>query len=104
MRKSTIAKHSACGPGSVFALAVGARLRDMRRELGLTQRQVAGPLSAGFVSAVEKGRIVPSLPSLALLAGRLGRTPAELLTGVNMEWPSGYTAPHDDGQAPPDSR
>jgi transcriptional regulator with XRE-family HTH domain len=60
------------GAGSAFAVAVGRQLRAARRARGLTQAHLGNPLSGAFVSAVERGEIVPSLPSLALLVSRLG--------------------------------
>ncbi len=60
------------GAGSIFALAVGHQLRAARRARGLTQAGLGRPLSGAFVSAVERGEIVPSLPSLAFLVSRLG--------------------------------
>lgn len=53
--------------------AVGRRLRDLRRERGLSLEQVAARtgLSIGFVSQVERGLSSPSLRVLALLADTL---------------------------------
>jgi tetratricopeptide (TPR) repeat protein len=51
---------------------LGDRIRARRRELGLTQADVAGNrLSKGFISLIEMGRAKPSIETLSLLAKRL---------------------------------
>ncbi len=52
---------------------LGKRLRARRRELSLTLKEVAdgAGLSVGFISQVERGLTVPSLSSLASIAGVL---------------------------------
>jgi transcriptional regulator with XRE-family HTH domain len=50
---------------------------------GLTQEALGAPLSKGFVSAVEHGRAVPSLPALRLMTGRLGVPLGEFLGSVD---------------------
>jgi transcriptional regulator with XRE-family HTH domain len=60
------------------------RLRDRRRELGLSQNAVAGDeLSPSYVSLLEAGKRVPTAPVLALLAQRLSTTPEYLRDGVD---------------------
>ena len=71
MRESTMYRVR-WGPGSPFAVVLGSRLRQARKRSHLTQAELGGPLSGAFVSAVERGTIVPSVPSLALLVDRLG--------------------------------
>jgi tetratricopeptide (TPR) repeat protein len=52
--------------------SLGERIRARRRELGLTQADVAGNrLSKGFISLIEMGRAKPSIETLTLLAKRL---------------------------------
>ena len=94
MRTSTIAKHGAFGPDTELARTLGAEIRRRRVALGLSQLQLAGPLSKAFVSLIEHGRVVPSLPSLVLLAHRLNTTPAALLLAVNLGWTEEYTDAH----------
>jgi len=55
-------------------LAVGMRLRDLRRAANLSLETVAGrsDLSVGFLSQVERGLSSPSLRVLATLADVLG--------------------------------
>jgi transcriptional regulator with XRE-family HTH domain len=94
MRTSTIAKHRAYGPDSDFARLLGAEIHRRRLALGLSQLELAGPLSKAFVSLIEHGRVVPSLPSLVLIARRLETSPGALLLGVNPGWTEEYTDPH----------
>jgi len=52
---------------------VGERLRKARRERGLTQDKLAEPrFTKGYVSAVERGTVHPSLKALEFFAQRLG--------------------------------
>ncbi len=51
---------------------LGERIRITRKELGLTQAQLAGSdLSKSFISLIETGRTKPSIETLTLLAARL---------------------------------
>ena len=62
---------------------LGRLVRDQRRKLGLTLRDVSGRsgLSSPFLSQVENGVASPSLSSLLVLAGALETTPEALLAG-----------------------
>jgi tetratricopeptide (TPR) repeat protein len=54
--------------------SLGERVRAARKELGLSQAQVAGEeLTKGFISQLESGLVRPSIRSLQLIAGRLGK-------------------------------
>src|SRR2546429_6695 len=94
MRQSSIAKHLSCGPDSALARSIGLELKRRRIAAGLSQGQVGRPLSRAFVSAVEHGHVVPSLPSLLLLAGRLGTDAAALLNAVKMDSTAVYNLAH----------
>jgi tetratricopeptide (TPR) repeat protein len=62
---------------------LGERVRQRRKELGLTQSQLGGAdLSKGFISLIEAGRTKPSVETLMLLARRLQK-------------PVGYFLEHD---------
>ena len=60
---------------------LGRRLRERRRELGLTLADVAAAagISVGHSSSIEKGTTLPSLPVLARFAHALDLTLAEVL-------------------------
>jgi transcriptional regulator with XRE-family HTH domain len=64
-------------------VALGARVRSRRRQLGLTLRELSrrSGLSAPFLSQVENGVGTPSLTSLFGLARVLGTAPEWLLAG-----------------------
>lgn len=85
MRVSTIAKHRIAGQGTSFSRALGAEIRRRRVALGLSQGSVGEPLSRAFLSSVESGRAVPSLPSLLMIARRLNSTGAAILASVESE-------------------
>ena len=54
---------------------LGARVREARRERGMSQAQLAGEeLTKGFISQVESGLVRPSVRSLQILAARLGKS------------------------------
>src|SRR5262245_29668181 len=57
-----------------LALAVGRRIRVLRRERGLTLEKLAyesGLDSKGYLSDIEHGRALPSLTPLQVIADRL---------------------------------
>jgi transcriptional regulator with XRE-family HTH domain len=57
----------------VPAVVLGSRLRAKRKALRLSQHQLGGDeFSPSYVSAVERGKIRPSLKALYILADRLG--------------------------------
>ena len=51
--------------------SLGRQLRRLRTDRELTQRELGAPLTRAYVSAVEAGRTVPSLPALQLMVDRL---------------------------------
>ena len=51
--------------------ALGRQIRRLRQDRSLTQRELGSPLTRAYVSAVEAGRTVPSLPALQLMVDRL---------------------------------
>ena len=67
---------------SLTAADVGARLRDLRAERGLTQRDLAAPrYTAAYVSTIEAGKRNPSRDALEHFADKLGVAVDELATG-----------------------
>ncbi len=76
------ADHLTAGStGDALGRRLGVRLRDRRLALGRTLADVAGEaeLSVSYLSAVEKGANMPSLPVLARLVHALRLTLHELL-------------------------
>lgn len=94
MRESSITKHLILGRDSLLARSIGAEIRRRRVDLGLSQAEVGAPLTRAFVSAVERGHVIPSLPSLLHLASRLGIDAGALLVTVNGDTTDVYTPPH----------
>ncbi|HJR45686.1 MAG TPA: helix-turn-helix transcriptional regulator [Actinomycetota bacterium] len=61
---------------------IGPRIRRLRRERGLSQKELAEPVaSPSFLSLIETGARHPSSDVLAHIAARLDVDPQELLTG-----------------------
>ena len=61
---------------------VAGRIRDRRRELGLTLRELASEgVSASYLSRLEKGERMPSGKALRKLAAKLDVSPYWLETG-----------------------
>lgn len=68
------------------AAGFATRLREKRREAGLSQGDLAGvELSASYVSLLESGQRNPTRETLAVLAGRLGCTVEYLANGQDPE-------------------
>jgi transcriptional regulator with XRE-family HTH domain len=68
-----------------LAVGLGNAIRRQRRALGLTQAELGAPLTRSFVCQVERGRILPSLPALLLIARRLNVSVDFLVSGLNIE-------------------
>jgi transcriptional regulator with XRE-family HTH domain len=72
--------HAAAGEESV-----GARIRRLRLERGLSQRELSGPgVSYAYVSRIEAGQRDPSLKALRILARKLGVSLEHLETGATI--------------------
>src|SRR5207247_3581729 len=62
----------AANVGKAVAARVGTNIREVRTKLGMTQAQLAAPeFSISYISAIERGKIRPSLKALSILARRL---------------------------------
>jgi transcriptional regulator with XRE-family HTH domain len=62
--------------------AVGRRIKLLREERGLSQRDLSEPgVSYAYISRIEAGMRRPSEKALRMLAPNLGVTPLELETG-----------------------
>lgn len=86
VRKTSTSAHLLASPppgtGRPLLGAVGARIRNLRRELRRSRRELAAQtgLSERFLAQVETGEGNPSVLSLAQIATALGTTAASLLT------------------------
>ena len=64
---------------------IGVRLRRLRLERGLSQRELAAPgVSYAYISRIEAGTRRPSVKALRLLARKLGVSPEYLETGSEL--------------------
>src|SRR3989449_2383289 len=64
---------------------IGQRLRRLRRERGLSQRELASPgVSYAYISRIEAGTRQPSVKALRMLARKLGVTADYLETGSDL--------------------
>jgi len=104
MRKSSIHKQARAGRGSALSVAIGRELRRRRVGAGLTQAALATPFTRAFVSAVEQGLAMPSIPALVLLTDRLDTPLEEFFQGVNEQMTGVYNPGHGYRQDPPPSR
>jgi len=67
------------------AETVGERLRRLRGERGLSQRELGEPgVSYAYISRIEAGARRPSVKALRVLARKLGVSPEYLETGVEI--------------------
>lgn len=68
-----------------IASAFGRRLREVRSAKDMTQEALAeaAGLHPTFVSNVERGYRVPTVPTLMRLAAGLGVQPSELVDGLS---------------------
>jgi len=71
-----------------LARLLGARIRALREEAQITQETLAWDcdLTKGYLSQVESGKRMPSMPALFALAKRLGIEAADLVA-LNRENP-----------------
>src|SRR5437660_11869927 len=86
--------------GRAVAARVGSNIREVRTKLGLTQAQLAAPeFSISYISAIERGKIRPSLKALSILARRLDVPLTFLLEGS----PAGASEARAIGYSPADA-
>lgn len=65
---------------------IGQRLKRLRLERGLSQRELAAPgVSYAYISRIEAGTRQPSVKALRRLAGKLGVTADYLETGCDLD-------------------
>lgn len=73
-------RHSLDTSATTRSHTLGERLRSTRYARNLTQQELAGAtFSKSYISAIERGKMMPSLPALRLLAQRLDVSLAFLL-------------------------
>ncbi len=86
--------------GKAVAARVGTNIREVRTKLSMTQAQLAAPeFSISYISAIERGKIRPSLKALSVLARRLDVPLTFLLEGT----PAGAAEARAVGYSPADA-
>jgi len=76
-------------PAAPLGESIGKRLKRLRLERGLSQRELAAPgVSYAYISRIEAGTRQPSVKALRRLATKLGVAASYLETGSDLE-PSG---------------
>ena len=77
--------HGALTSASGTPETVGARLRRLRLERGLSQRELSSPgVSYAYISRIEADARRPSVKALRMLARKLGVSPDYLETGSEL--------------------
>ena len=73
--------HRSAGGILRHVSGLGARIKALRHERGLLQKQLAekAGLTASMMSQIESGRLTPTLPTLGKLAAAFGISVPELL-------------------------
>jgi len=81
--------HRMKGNETTDPVPLGVRLRERRRQIGLTLKDVAdgAGLSVGFISQIERGIASPSLSSLVAVTRVLGVDVGEFLSQPRIESP-----------------
>jgi transcriptional regulator with XRE-family HTH domain len=88
--KASITNLLPNGRAGRFSESLGSELRRRRLAARLSQDEISRPLTRGFISQVETGRTMPSLPALIIIAERLGTSADEVLRSVNQTLNSEY--------------
>jgi transcriptional regulator with XRE-family HTH domain len=96
MGKASITNLLPHGRASALSEGLGLELRRRRIAAHLSQEAVSAPMTRAFLSQVESGRTLPSIPALIVLAERLGTSADEVLRVVNIALNSEYSPSHED--------
>ncbi len=96
MGKASITNLLAADRATHLRASIGLELRRRRLEANLSQANVSAPLTRAYISQVESGRILPSIPALIVLAERLGTSADEILRSVNRTLSLEYPDAHED--------
>ncbi len=91
--------------GKAVAARVGSNIREVRTTMGMTQSQLAAPeFSISSISAIERGKIRPSLRALSILARRLDVPLTFLLEGSPSQAAEARTIGYSPADAGPDQK
>src|SRR5258708_4073070 len=91
--------------GKAVAARVGSNIKEVRTKLGKTQSQLAAPeFSISYISAIEGGKIRPSLKALSVLARRLDVPLTFLLEGSPSDAAEARAVGYSPADSGPDQR
>lgn len=76
--------------------SLGSELRRRRLAAHLSQVEMSSSLTRAYISQLESGRTLPSLPALIVLAERLGTSADEILRSVNQTLSVEYPDAHEN--------
>ena len=96
MGKASITKLLTPERAEHFRSSLGSEVRRRRLAAHLSQVALSSPLTRAYISQVESGRTLPSLPALIVLAERLGTSADEILKSVNQTLSVEYPDAHED--------
>jgi transcriptional regulator with XRE-family HTH domain len=94
--KASITNLMPAGRGTLLRAGIGLELRRRRLEANLSQANVSFPMTRAYISQVEAGRTLPSLPALIVMAERLGTSADEILRSVNQALNVEYPEAHEN--------
>jgi len=95
----------AANVSKAVAARVGTNIREVRTKLDLTQSQLASPeFSISYISAIERGKIRPSLKALSILARRLDVPLTFLLEGSPVGAAEARAVGYSPADASPDQK
>lgn len=96
MGKASITNLLPDGRAGELSASLGSELRRRRLAARLSQEEMSAPMTRSYVSQVERGLTLPSLPALIVMAERLGTSADEVLREVNRTLNSEYAARHEN--------
>ncbi len=96
MGKASITNLLPEGRDQTIRRRLGNEIRRRRLAAHMSQEDVSAPLTRGYVSQVERGQTMPSLPALIVIAEHLGTSADVVLRAVNRALSEEYAVGHED--------
>lgn len=96
MGKASITNLLSVDRATRLRSSLGSELRRRRLAAHLSQGEMSAPMTRAYISQLESGRTLPSLPALIVLAERLGTSADEILKSVNQTLSVEYPDAHED--------
>jgi transcriptional regulator with XRE-family HTH domain len=96
MGKASITNLLPDGRDHRLRSSLGSELKRRRLAARMSQDEMSAPLTRAFVSQVERGKTLPSLPALIVMSERLGTSADEVLRAVKRALNEEYAIEHED--------